>query len=498
VALVVAAAGCSAVDLGTESGGDGHQPTRGDDDGWFAAGGIELDRITVDQGVAVDVHTDGHDVAGDERTTLLISGRPAYARALWDVPDDWVARDIEAVMRVTGVGDGPQTARQRLWIDAPSNEAWLDGAFAWVLPAEWMTGDTAITVGFYEVGDDDPGLPLSAGVPHASADLAIDERSRVIEVVLVRIAHTYDGGHECGGAPVIDETMQADLASRLRGINPVVEVDLTVREQVLVFDQPANDFAVILDELSALRETDEAPPWVYYYGLIDLCDWGSDEGFGGQARVPDEVTPELAWKRVAVGTSRESYGAVLGTFVHELGHAQGRRHVPCSGEKFTVEDYPYRDAMIASAGFDLERWILHVPTHRDYMSYCSPDWVGEYGWNAVLPVIDTLTDWRTEGASVDTGERMLVGTLYPDGTERWWTARGRARAGESAAGRVAFSTRAGERIEVPARQGELGGSPGRYVMVDLPVSVDEIVSIERFALPGTAMLDPTDIRRAAR
>ena len=33
------------------------------------------------------------------------------------------------------------------------------------------------------------------------------------------------------------------------------------------------------------------------------------------------------------------------------------------------------------------------PTTKDYMTFCDPSWVSDYGWNNVYSVIETLTNW---------------------------------------------------------------------------------------------------------
>lgn len=491
--LALSLAGCSSAD-GADDGLDGHDPVeREDDHGAFAVGGIAIDRVTIDQGVSVEVVTDGLPADPQTYQTKLVSGRNAYVRALWTVPESWQPRSIEARLGIHHPGGEVEYASKTLEIDSDSNENWLEGAFSWYVPGEWLEEGVAIDVRLYEV--DTP--MAAAGAPSGgsrvplsgSMEVAIDEAPRELDVLVVRIEHAYDGGKECGGAPEIDEAMRMDLEQRLLAINPVERVHVDVRDEVMVFDQPANAFAVILDELSALREKDGAPPYLYYYGLIDLCDWGSDQGFSGQARVPDEITPEYAWKRVAVGTVRVSYGGVISTFVHEIGHTQGRYHVPCDGEKATEDDYPYRGGATASVGFDTVKWVLHPATHRDYMSYCSPDWVGDYGWNRVLPTIEKLTQWKLEGVSWDEHSRSLVGSIYPDGSERWWVVRGRVPVPADAASALRFVGVDAHATTVPARVRPHALGDGLEVVVPLPRPLDELARIERVGLPGPDRLD---------
>lgn len=453
-------------------------PPRADDHGVFAVGGIGIDRITVDQGTSIEVFAGGQYIEPQARPTTIISGRQANVRAFWAVSEDWEPREIEARLTVHLPDGEVQSASNTLLIKGPPNENWIEGAFSWFLPPEWMDADTSFDVTLYEV--DDPGDEVEAPLPtprlprEGTASFGVANAERELDLVIVPIDHTYDGGKDCEGAPEIDAGMVEDIRIRLVGRNPVERVNITVRDAIEYPDQ-ANKFGLILDELSELREQDDAPPWVYYYGLIDLCDWGSDAGFSGQARVPDEITPELAWKRVAVGTVRVSYGGILGTLTHELGHTQGRRHPPCDGESAIDENYPNREAKIGAVGFDIERWVLHPADHHDYMSYCSPGWVGSYGWNMVLPVIETLTDWKSEGVSLPEDEFSLVGSIYPDGRENWWLVRGDATGSQPVEDSLLVTT--GEGVdEWPARVRPHVLGDGLEVVVPLPEPVGSAVT----------------------
>jgi hypothetical protein len=278
----------------------------------------------------------------------------------------------------------------------------------WGLPGDFVAPGTGWQLALYEAEDPpaaaEPPTVLPRMPPDGPEDLAADPTLREIDVLIVPIDHEYDGGKECPEEPPsFDAARLAGFADALFAQNPVQRATLSVREDPIVWAESASDLGKILDRLSDLREEDQAPPWLYYYGAIEPCDWGSDAGFAGQARVPREITVEQAWRRVAVGDVAVSESGTIGTFVHEVGHNQGRRHVPCGDPASVVEDYPYRDGMIGNFGFDVVTWTLHPPTHRDYMSYCDPSWMSDYGWNQVLPVTATLTGWKAAGAALPGG-----------------------------------------------------------------------------------------------
>ncbi|MGB1698966.1 MAG: hypothetical protein ACPHRO_03355 [Nannocystaceae bacterium] len=401
----------------------------GDEVGIYAHGDLAIGSVTFDQGVAVEVYREGAFVPVSARPTSLIEGRASYVRATWDVPEDWEAREIAAVLEIVQVGGEATSEVRRRWIEGPGDLRYPEGAFDWFVPGELMTPGSSWRVGFYEVeGARIDLLPPPAHViPRTRGPTGVKIGRHEIELLVVPIDHQFSGPMDCEGPPQFDASRIAELYDYLARINPVDNVVINVRDTPLEWTESAGSLSKILDALSELREADGAPPYVYYYGAIDPCDWGSTAGFAGLARVPDEPTRAYAWKRVAVGDMRRPGHPSNETFVHEIGHTQGRRHVPCKGtEGNPVDDYPVELGKTGSYGFDHFRWALHPPSHADYMSYCDPTWVGAYGWNQVMPVIEKLTNWKEQdGATNDVGDgHTLMISLYPDGTSRWWVRRG--------------------------------------------------------------------------
>lgn len=419
-------------------------PATGDDHGTYARGGIELNAITVDQGVAIPIFEDGVQIPVDDRDSGLVTGRPMLVRGFWAVPDDWEVRDIEARLVLHYPDEPEQTATRTLTIEGDSVPQWFDGAFSFYVPAELARAGTKIDLTLYEVAKPpDDALPPAVvpRLPEAgSATLALDADPREIEVVIVPIDHQFDGGKVCPDVPpAFDAQRLQGFADALYAQNPVQAVRVTAREQPLVWSESAAQLSKILDALGDLRIEDGAQPWVYYYGAIEPCDWGSDDGFAGLAYLPRETSKSEAWRRVSVGDLAVSESSSIETFVHEIGHNQERKHVPCGGPKGAVDDYPYRDGLTAAIGFDVLAWVLHQPTTHDYMSYCGPAWVSHYGWNQVLPVIEQLTAWQVSGASApDPGPGFLVGALYTDGTTRWSTRPGTAPMGDGASAAMEY------------------------------------------------------------
>ncbi len=406
--------GCSD-DSGDAPPEQGDVPDR-DDFGVFAKG-LHLERVTLDQGVSIAARSEGEDISSASWDTQLIQDRNVLARAMWTLDEDFAPRSLQARFAFHLPSGDTQAAVHELYIDDDANEAWYDLTFRVTAPGAFLVPGVKFDVGIYEIDDGNGSsadeailvdeVPRYPRAPGASTSLPISEGAHRLEVVVVRIDHQFDGPKECSGLPPIDADELDRMADALTAMNPSNEVVVRLRPEPMVWSESAEDLGKILDALVDVRVADNAEPWVYYFGAIDPCDWGSSEGYAGLGYVPQEPTQELAWKRVSVGDySGPSKAGPRGTFVHEIGHNSGRKHVPCSGgEANAVTDYPIDGGLTGSWGFDLVNFSLHPPTDADYMSYCDPAWLSAYGWNQVMPVLAILGSWEAQAKAPPSSPR---------------------------------------------------------------------------------------------
>jgi hypothetical protein len=116
------------------------------------------------------------------------------------------------------------------------------------------------------------------------------------------------------------------------------------------------------------------------------------------------------------------------TFVHEIGHTQGRAHVSCPGGDAAGPDpsYPHDDGRIGVWGFGVRDFqVRSATTYSDYMSYCSPTWVSDWQWKATFERIAVLSSWEMADMSELDEHHVLVGTQNTEtGESYWWTDRG--------------------------------------------------------------------------
>jgi hypothetical protein len=461
------------------------------------ASGIRLTRMTVNQAVQVElVNADAAtDVLAPELYPVpILAGRATLVRAHYSVHAEFEPRELLAQLTVhypepLSVPEPSEDPIEslvldsRVTVDGDSVEGSLQRSFAWYLEPDYVVDGMTLRVDVYEpepyaeLEDVPPAKPDAAGAArvdapalpwaHDSARVTAVAEAMEIEVVLVPIEHHFDG---CMSDASVPATEVEAMRKELEQANPVHRARLSVHEPLIYTDPIGGSemgFSPLLSKLSQLREDDGAAPWVYYFGLITSCD-GYPSGLLGQAiAIPQAIDPGLGYQRVAAGRYSGDGQAASETFVHEVGHTQGRYHVRCSGEAGVDPEYPYIGGVTGVWGFGIHDLKLHSPAgSRDYMTYCANEWVSDYGYNLVWPVIETLTQWASEasGAGGDTGDsggfrsaaswsatdfdEILVGALYPDGSLEWWTARGSITGTMSSHASVRWELD-GERVSLP-------------------------------------------------
>jgi hypothetical protein len=394
------------------------------------ASGIRLDRLTANQGVQVELVQDGLELGPRDQTARLVSGRTLLLRAFWSLHADFTPRELVGRLEAE-YPDGTMLVQDfPLLVEGDSNDG--GPSFQWLLPPEQVVPgieyrvrlldpDPALATG--EVSDPPPILPLSD-----RGTLAVHDAPLQMRVELVPVLHQFED-QEC--VPTVTDADVQAMRQQLEQNNPVQEAILTVGEPMPYTDPiggSGTGFEPVLSALAQRRAEDDPPPNLYYYGLLDPCD-GYPPGLLGQAiGIPPMPTMELAQQRIATGRWSGSGAAAAETFVHEIGHTQGRYHVLCSGGEAGADPaYPHPQGRIGVWGFGIYDFQLRSPTgSRDYMTYCSNEWVSDYGWEQTLDVIEVLTSWDAAGPGPvgPTGTGVLMGALYSDGREDWWTAPG--------------------------------------------------------------------------
>lgn len=470
----------------------------------LARGGIVVDWVQANQGVGVTIGAEGAGVGPADRAAPLVKNRITLIRAFWTVPDDWQPREIEGRLIVEH-GDGTeQVLSNTALVEDDAFEGDLERSFYWGLMANETQPGLQYRVELYETtpdhdADPEPEVPPMLPVDGSSAYVGIEDSYLVLKTVVV--PYLYDDGAGCSTTPDTSEATMQLFQDLMYMQNPIDRLDFEVHEPI-VWDTPLDSFLPLHSHLVGLRGDDMAPPETYYYGLIDVCSGGLG-GAGGQANgIPtDPIDPAMAYQRVSAGLSLDPEWSAE-TFVHEVGHSQGRRHVACDGEGGPDPTYPHEGGDVGEWGFGVIDFLLRHPTfYKDYMTYCHPTWVGTWGWNKVYPVIRGLSEWDAgfpggsvapEGgtqaspvgptfSSLPYAGSVLMGVIEPSGREHWITAPGELPAAAER-GPMRVELRADDVVvaDLPAHVQSLqDGDGGMLVVVPLPRGWDHVTSISR-------------------
>lgn len=438
------------------------------------ARGLRLVRATANQAVQVEIVRDGLEVAGADYTSRLISRRKTVIRADWLLHADFTPREVIGRLTVWTPEGDTRVDEFKTMVAGPSNDGDLRTTFSWELPPEFVRPGLEYRIealevdagaGTGEVSDPPPVLPL----PGRGA-LAVHDDPMTMKVLIVPLQHTF------GGMTCTPEVTDADLEAMrvaMEQHNPLERAELTLRAP-LPYDQSIGTdqqgFVNILMAIAAARAKDKPPDNLYYYGVIQSCD-GYPAGLLGQAYgIPNAPTKGNAWQRIATGRYLGSGAAAAETFVHEIGHCQGRYHVQCSGgEAGTDPAYPHPNGRIGVWGYGIHDNQMRSPTgFRDYMTYCPQSWVSDYGWELTFDTIRELSSWDAAGPAAGGEEDgvIVVGVWTADGVTRWYTTRGVAPAGDGAA-ELEFALPGGL-LRAPAAVQAIPDSDARLVVAALP------------------------------
>ena len=444
--------------------------------------------MTATQGVQTELVRDGLELPATEYAVPLISRRRTVLRADWSLHASFTARPVIGRLTLWTPEGDVHVDTSEVTVDGPSNDGDLSKTFAWQLPPalvrpgmeyriEAFEVDPALATG--AISDPPPILPLAG-----RGTLLVEDHPMQIKVELVPIEHVF-AGETC--MPEITDVDVTAMRQWMEQHNAVEQADIFVGEPMpytASIGTAQDGFVPVLTELGKRRALAKPPPNLYYYGLITSCD-AYPPGLVGQAYgIPDEPTMNLGFQRIATGRYLGSGAAARDTFVHEIGHTQGRYHVRCSGgEAGTDNAYPYPNGRIGVWGYGIHDTQLRSPTgFRDYMSYCNTSFVSDYGWQQTYNHIKELSSWDAAGPLAQ-GTPLLLGTIDEGGHATFWTTHGQVpQRGRGPGTSVEFDT--GQQVlTLPASVTEIPDSQAHAIAVALPAQW-AAVKLLRLKVPG--------------
>lgn len=339
---------------------------------------LDIHRVALYQGVEVDLVLGGTLTAPGERAVGVVRGRDALVRVFVNPKANFEPTTLVASL----ILEGAEVATYRSLpteVTQASSSAELSSTLNIFVPGEAIAENLEYSVQIAACQAGSEGTVGAIRIPAVDMASLAARRSGELVVRFIPVVHD---GHAPDTSPEILALYEREVMRQY----PAAAFRWDVGEP-LVSEQTGRlpDLGLMLDQVTERRDEDNPPENVYYYGIVDpalelaeYCDGGCTTGIAWWLPTDNDWAQA---HRTGVGIGFGSYGA--NTFAHELGHNLGRDHAPCNAEG--DQDYPYAGAMIGVWGYDPIGGVLKDPeAFTDLMSYCEPNWVSDYTYNAIL------------------------------------------------------------------------------------------------------------------
>lgn len=396
------------------------------------AGDLAITEVAMFQGLKASIAKNG---SAATPGIPLVAARDALIRVYVKPASSYKARSLKAVLSLLdGDGKAIKAISDTKKVTAASTESNAQSTFNFTVPGEFLPLGVQYSVAITDENADQvaDGTDSSARFPTdgTAAALGVKSAGPSLKIVIVPVKYTADGSGRLPDTSAAQLQIDRDVAFARY---PVPNVEVTIRSQPFTWSSAVKGsgqgWSELLQALADLRDRDGVDDDVYYWGAFNAAP--SEAQFCGGGCVAGLSTvvsdPRDAYFRASIGVGFHGESAAE-TMAHEVGHAHGRNHAPCSDfgsidgvdPNFPSSGHP--DATLGTWGYDLVNQSFIAPTEaHDMMSYCSPTFVSDYTYKALFDRLATVNKGKAlpapaAGSSGASGSFQFV-TLGADGPE---------------------------------------------------------------------------------
>ncbi len=344
------------------------------------AAGVSIDEIAIYQGVKRPLMQGG--VAASS-SIPVVAGRDALMRVFVSTDAGYNGGEVTAQLYL---GQGATPIEVKKIIGGASSDSVLGSTVNFDIPGSSLTTGISYRVELKQLSNVSPGDNPASRYPSTGFDpLNAQSSGAQLKLMVVPISYGADGSNR------LPDTSAAQIkgyTDAFYSVYPVPNIDVQVHAPVAWSNSVSangSGWSNLLDGVANLRQQENAPADLYYYGIFapaasvnQYCSGGCVAGLGFVGSMGDPST------RAAIGLGFTG-DIAFETAIHEVGHNHGRQHSPCGGAQGTDPNFPYSGAGIGVWGYDLLGKKLFNPNqNKDMMGYCSPIWISDYTYNKLF------------------------------------------------------------------------------------------------------------------
>jgi hypothetical protein len=344
-----------------------------------AAQGIAISQISIYQAVKRVLMLDG---AAPASKVPVVAGRPALVRVFAKADGTYDGSPVTARL---DLGNGSPIEIQATVKGTPSDGT-LTSTLNFEVPGALIVPGMSYRVDLLQPPAHSMGNNPGASYPASgSSPIPAQSTGKSLKIKLIPVTYGADGSNR---KPDTSAGQIQAYKDEFFKMYPVADVEISVHPAFPwsnSVDPNGNGWGELLGAIGDLRQNDNAPSDVYYFGIFSpASDVNQYCGGGCVAGLGNVGGPNDAYARAAIGLGF-SGDIATETAVHEIGHTHGRQHSPCGGAQGTDPAYPYAGASIGVWGYDLTTKQLLSPNDTtDVMGYCQPIWVSDFTYKALF------------------------------------------------------------------------------------------------------------------